>query len=137
MVRFVILTIAQIKPRINQLNKRCPMKISCHLQKRMSERHISYDVINLIMTLGNFSKNGERIILDNDTLKTAIKYTEKFKKHLIYLLAKKGGSLVLTDNTLVTSFLHYGEKNVKNKQRKNNKKHIGKHYCHSNPPSED
>lgn len=91
------------------------MKLSCHLQKRMSERNISYEVLDLVMALGSFSKNGERIILDDKTLKTAIECTEKLKKNLLHLKKKKGASIVCCDDSLITSFFHQGHRNVKNK----------------------
>lgn len=111
------------------------MKISCHLHKRMSERNISYDVINLIMSLGDFSNNGERIILDNGTIDIAIKYADKFKKRLRAIREKNGGTIVFVDNTLVTSFFHYGKKNAKDKQRKNKRKHEGKYCYHTGATS--
>jgi ABC-type uncharacterized transport system ATPase subunit len=95
------------------------VKISCHLQKRMSERNISLGVINLVMSLGSFSDNSERLILDEKTLALAIQCTDSLKKQLVSLQQKKGASVALTDDLLMTSFFHYGKKNAKNKQRQN------------------
>ncbi|WP_146000742.1 hypothetical protein [Chimaeribacter coloradensis] len=112
------------------------MKISCHLHKRMSERNISYDVINLIMSLGDFSKNGERIILNKDTIDIAIKHTDELKKRLTNIREKNGGTLVLANDALITSFFHYGKNHAKNNQRKNKEKHKRKHYCHTSSAPE-
>lgn len=93
------------------------MKMSYHLQKRMSERNISHEVIKLIMDLGEFSKNGERVILDEKTISTAIECTGTLRRKLISLRGKKGASVALGDKAIITSFFHYGKRNAKNKQK--------------------
>lgn len=85
----------------------------------MSERNISFEVINLVMSLGSFSNNSERLILDEKTLALAIECINSLKRQLITLQQKKGASIALTDDLLMTSFFHYGKKNAKSKQRQN------------------
>ena len=84
------------------------MKISCHLSKRMTQRNISLEIINMALSLGSDSDNGERIILDEKTISMALKATEDIKKTLIKIKEKKGVSLVLDRDSLITSFFHYG-----------------------------
>lgn len=84
------------------------MKISCHLSKRMTQRNISLEIINMALSLGSDSDNGERLILDEKTISMALKATEDIKKTLIKIKEKKGVSLVLDKDSLITSFFHYG-----------------------------
>lgn len=91
------------------------MKMSCHLSRRMSQRNISFEIINIVLALGSESNNGERLILDEKTIINALDATEKLKKTLTKIKEKKGISLVIDRETLITSFFHHENKNVKNK----------------------
>ncbi|WP_333854632.1 hypothetical protein [Leclercia sp.] len=85
------------------------MKISCHLSKRMSQRNISLEILQMALSLGCDSANGERLILDEKTISMALKATEEIKKTLIKIKGKKGISLVIDRDSLITSFFHYGK----------------------------
>lgn len=91
------------------------MKMSCHLSRRMSQRNISFEIINIVLALGSESNNGERLILDEKTIINALDATEKLKKTLTKIKEKKGISLVVDRETLITSFFHHENKNAKNK----------------------
>jgi hypothetical protein len=80
------------------------MKITKHIQERMSERCINEMMLEIVQNFGVDTPDGERMIIDKKALTSLEKWTRNFLKQLELMKQRGGLTLVSVEGSLLTVF---------------------------------
>ncbi len=78
------------------------MKKTEHLLKRMNQRGISFQILELIYKFG--LKQGDKLILNKKSTQKIIDEIDLIRKNLLKISDKGGVVLVLDNKTLITAY---------------------------------
>lgn len=78
------------------------MNTTKHLMDRMNQRGINGNMLKLALDHGKVIK--DKIVLDKKQTQKLIKDIDKFRKDLLKILDKNGLVVVVSDDTIVTTY---------------------------------
>ena len=73
-----------------------------HIQKRMSQRSITNEMLGVVQQFGVV--DGDKILINRKGIDKSLRQLETIKKHLINARSRGGFVLVKVDNTLITTY---------------------------------
>ena len=90
------------------------MNLTKHIQTRMNERCINEAMLHIVQNFGDYSPNGERIILNNKSLSGLEKWARNFLRQVELMKQRGGLTLAVDDASLITVFANNScSKNLK------------------------
>ncbi len=78
------------------------MTVSNHCIKRMNQRAINQEMVELVFEFGEYIK--DRIILSRKRLKELIKTEKQYRASLLKMLDKGGVTVVVDEDTIITAY---------------------------------
>ena len=75
-----------------------------HMAKRMSQRNIDDTMINLVTQFGDYSLDGDKIILNKKSLESIEINFRNYLKAINYMKSKGGLVCIEADNVQITSY---------------------------------
>ena len=90
------------------------MTMTKHIETRMNERCINEAMLHIVQNFGDYSPNGERIILNNKSLSDLEKWARDFLQQIGRMKQRGGLTLAIDKETLITVFANNScSKNLK------------------------